>query len=60
VTAGGAKPGQILAVTGQGLLVRAGEGAVVVTDADIQGCEASGLDGLFGVLATGLPAFFER
>jgi methionyl-tRNA formyltransferase len=56
----GPLPGQILAVIGQGLLVKAGEGAVVVTDADIQGSEAAGLDGLFGVLATGLPAFFER
>jgi methionyl-tRNA formyltransferase len=56
----GAELGQILAVTGQGLLVKAGEGAVVLTDADLQGCEAEGLDALFGILATGLPAFFER
>jgi methionyl-tRNA formyltransferase len=53
-----AEPGRILAVTGQGLLVKAGQGAVILTDADIEGCEAAGLDGLLGLLSAGLPAFF--
>jgi len=55
----GAQPGQILAVIGQGLLVQAGEGALVLTDADVEGAVGEGLSGLFGLLSTGLPAFFE-
>jgi len=54
----GASPGQILAVTGQGLLVQAGEGAVALTDADVEGKEGAGLSGLFEFLGTGLPAIF--
>ena len=53
------RPGQILAVTGQGLLVGGGKGLVVLTDADLEGSEEAGLDGLFRVLSAGLPAFFE-
>ena len=53
-----AQPGQILAMTGQGLLVKAGEGALVLTDADVESAEGEGLSGLFGLLSTGLPAFF--
>ncbi len=56
---GGAQPGQVLAVTGQGLLVQTGEGAVVLTDADVEGTEGAGLSDLFEFLSTGLPAFFE-
>ena len=55
----GAEPGQILALTGQGLLVQAGEGALVLTDADVERREGAGLSGLFEFLSTGLPAFFE-
>jgi len=55
----GAEPGQILAITGQGLLVKAGKGAVVLTEADIEGTEERGLGGLFDILSTGLSAFFE-
>jgi len=54
-----ARPGQLLAVIGQGLLVRAGEGAVILTDADVEGWEERGLDGLFDLVSTGLPTFFE-
>lgn len=53
-----AEPGQILGVTGEGLLVRAGEGALVLTDAEIEGAEEKGLGGLLEVLAAGLPVIF--
>jgi len=56
----GAQAGQILAVIGQGLLVKAGDGAVILTDADIEGCEEEGLDGLLSILSAGLPAVLER
>jgi methionyl-tRNA formyltransferase len=52
------EPGQVLAVTGQGLLVEAGQGGVVLSAAAIEGREEEGLEGLFNVLSTGLPATF--
>jgi methionyl-tRNA formyltransferase len=55
----GARPGQILAVTGQGLLVKAGNGTVVLTDADVDSPSEIGIDGLLGILSIGLPAYFE-
>jgi methionyl-tRNA formyltransferase len=60
VVGGGAQPGQILAVTGKGLLVKAGEGSVVLMDVDSQDREAEGLDGMLSMLSTGLPTFFQR
>jgi methionyl-tRNA formyltransferase len=54
----GAEPGQILAILGQGLLVQAGQGAVIVADADIEGAEAKGLAGVLEALSAGLPAYF--
>jgi len=54
-----AEAGRILAVAGEGLLVKAGQGAVVVTAAAIEGLEGEGLGGLFPILSAGLPAFFE-
>ena len=54
----GAEPGQILAVLGQGLLVQAGQGAAIVTDADIEGAKTKGLAGILEALSAGLPTYF--
>jgi methionyl-tRNA formyltransferase len=54
-----AEPGRVLAVAGEGLLVKTGKGAVVVVDAAIEGLEEEGLGGLFQILSSGLPAFFQ-
>jgi methionyl-tRNA formyltransferase len=53
-TAGQADPGEILAVTGEGIVVQAGQGAVLLTDVDVQGAEP-GLLGLLELLRPGLP-----
>jgi methionyl-tRNA formyltransferase len=53
------EPGQILAMTGSGLVVKAGQGAVVLTAGALEGMEAEGLRGLLGMLSTGLPSFFD-
>jgi methionyl-tRNA formyltransferase len=50
-----AQPGDVLAVTGQGLLVQAGAGVLLVRDADIEGAQTPGLAGLFPFFAPGLP-----
>ena len=50
-----ADPGEILAVTGQGLLVRAGEGVVLVSDLDVEGARTGGVAGALELLAAGLP-----
>lgn len=52
-----AEPGEILAMVGQGLLVQAGEGTLIVKDADIEGVEKEGMTGVLEVMGTGLPAF---
>jgi methionyl-tRNA formyltransferase len=53
-----AEPGQVLAVTGQGLLVKAGEGAVVLSAGAIEGREEEGLGSLMDLLSAGLPTTF--
>jgi len=55
----GGEPGQILALTGQGLRVRAGQGTIILTAGAIEGMEAEGLRGLLDILSAGLPAFFD-
>ena len=55
----GARPGQILAVIGQGVLVKAGMSAVLLSDADVEGTEEMGLDGLLQILSTNVPTLFE-
>ena len=52
-----ANPGQILAVAGEGLLVKTGQGVLLLTDVDVAGAEA-GLPGVFEILKVGLPAIF--
>jgi methionyl-tRNA formyltransferase len=54
-----AESGRILAVAGEGLLVKAGQGAVAMTAAAVEGLEDEGLGGLFHILSAGLPTFFE-
>lgn len=54
-----ADPGEILAVAGEGLLVKTGKGNLLVKDADVAGAEDKGLVGLFDLLATGLPTSFS-
>jgi methionyl-tRNA formyltransferase len=54
----GADPGEVLAVTGGGLLVKTGNGLLLITDADIEGAENQGLAGLLPFLSTGMPAVF--
>jgi methionyl-tRNA formyltransferase len=51
-----ADPGEILALNGEGVLVKAGQGAVLLTDVDVEGAAEEGMGGLLGVLAAGLPA----
>jgi methionyl-tRNA formyltransferase len=53
-----ADPGEILAVSGEGLLVKTGQGLLLVTDADIEGAREKGLAGLLDYMASGLPATF--
>ena len=42
-------------MTGQGLLVRAGEGVVLVSDLDVEGARTGGVAGALELLAAGLP-----
>lgn len=49
-----ASPGQVLGFGGGGLLVATGEGILQISDADIEGCEAQGMQGLLPYLATSL------
>jgi methionyl-tRNA formyltransferase len=52
-----ADPGEILALAGEGIMVKTGEGAVVLSDVDVE--EATpGLPGVFELLESGLPAMF--
>jgi methionyl-tRNA formyltransferase len=50
-----ASPGTILAILGEGLLVRTGQGLILITDATIEGFEKHGLTGLFDMLGSGVP-----
>ena len=52
---GPGEPGEVVAVTGQGLLVRAGPGIVLLEDVDLEGAEP-GPSGVLSLLAGGLPA----
>jgi hypothetical protein len=47
-----------MAVIGGGLLVKAGEGLLLVKDADLEEAEDRGLCGILDLLAAGLPAVF--
>ncbi len=51
-----ADPGEIVALTGEGLLVKAGRGMLLIADADLEGARERGLPGLIEFLAAGLPA----
>ena len=51
-----ADPGEVLALTGEGLLVKTGEGVVLVSDANLEGAVERGLASVLDVLGTGLPA----
>ncbi len=53
-----ADPGEILALTGEGVLVKTGRDVLLLTDVDVEGAREKGLVGLFEVLAVGLPAVF--
>jgi len=53
-----ADPGEILAISGEGLLVRAGRGTLLVSDADLEGARQPGLAGVLEALGGGLPAVF--
>jgi methionyl-tRNA formyltransferase len=48
-------PGEILSVTGEGILVMTGRGVVLLTDVDVQNAEP-GLHSLLELLRPGLPA----
>jgi methionyl-tRNA formyltransferase len=54
-TASEGVPGEILSLTGEGIVVKAGQGAVLLTDLDVQDAQP-GLAGLLELLGTGLPA----
>jgi hypothetical protein len=45
-------------VTGGGIVVKAGQGVVLLTDVDVHGAEP-GLAGLLELLGTGLPAILS-
>ena len=51
------RPGQILGLEPEGLMVQTGEGAVIISDLDVEGA-APGLAGLLPLLQPGLPAVF--
>lgn len=50
-----ADPGEVLALTGEGLLVRAGQGDLLVTDANLDGAVEQGLASVLDVLSIALP-----
>ena len=52
-----ADPGEILALAGEGLLVKTGDGVILLTDLDVEGADA-GLPGVLDLLKTGLRAIF--
>ena len=56
---GGSKadPGEILAIVGEGLLVKTGKGVILLTDVDVEG-GPEGLPGVLEILKTGLTAVF--
>ena len=51
-----ADPGEIIAITGKGVLVKTGDGLLLLTDADIEGAEDRGLAGLLPYIGTGMLA----
>ncbi len=53
-----ALPGQVLAVMGQGLLVAAGQGQVILRDVSLEGKPETGLADLVGLLGARLPMVF--
>jgi methionyl-tRNA formyltransferase len=50
-----ADPGEILALTGEGLLVKTGQGVLLLTDADLEGASEPGLASLLDLGRMGLP-----
>jgi methionyl-tRNA formyltransferase len=54
-----ADPGEVLAVVGEGLLVKAGQGLLLVKDADLEDAPDRGLAGVLDLLRVGLPAAFR-
>ncbi len=54
-----AMPGEILSLTGEGLVVKTGQGVVLLTDIDVHGAVEKGLPGLFDLLKPGLRAVFS-
>jgi methionyl-tRNA formyltransferase len=53
-----AKPGEILAILGEGLLVKTGRGVILLTDMDIED-GPEGLTNVFEILKPGLPMVFR-
>lgn len=53
-----ADPGEILALTGEGLLVKTGGGILLLTDVNLERAEEQGPTSLFEMLMTGLPTAF--
>ncbi len=53
-----ADPGEILAVVGEGLLVKTGQGVLLVSDAELDGAREKGMAGLFDLMPAGVPAAF--
>jgi methionyl-tRNA formyltransferase len=52
---GPAEPGEVVAVTGEGLLVRAGQGQVLLTDANLDSAPGLGVAGILPMLGGRLP-----
>ena len=52
-------PGQVMGVSGQGLVVKTGQGLLTITAADVEGCACDGLQGVFALLPAGLMAKFD-
>ncbi len=51
-----ADPGEVLAVTGEGLLVKAGQGIVLLADVDLDGAAEPGVAGVLPLLGGRAPA----
>jgi len=50
-----ARPGEIMAVYGEGLLVQTGGGVILITDANIEGARQGGWAGLVELMKPGVP-----
>jgi methionyl-tRNA formyltransferase len=53
------EPGEVAAVTGEGLVVKAGQGQVLLTDANLASAPDRGLVGILPLLGTRLPSFLS-